>query len=286
MKLTIRLTSFVCFACILLILFCSGQVQADFKIGIMQDKKGAAAKFRPLIKYFNKKNIEVSFVAARNYPNAAKMFSNGEIDGMFSGSGIAGCMIIKGIASPVVRPVNKEGWSTYWAVVLAPKSSSRFKQDAKYFENKRVIFCGLASSGEFFYQSILNQAKLEITIMKASSHGAAIDTLSRKAADIAIVKNRVWENLKDMYPMIQRVGEDPGENPNGTFIVSKKTDLKLVEKISSVLLSLEMDTSAEAKSVKEKLQITGYIKTTIDDFKTTIRLLEKAGVNQSFDFKF
>ena len=54
---------------------------------------------------------------------------------MFSGSGIAGCMIIKDLAYPVVRPVSNGGWSTYWAVVLAPKGSPRFTQDAAYFDN-------------------------------------------------------------------------------------------------------------------------------------------------------
>jgi ABC-type phosphate/phosphonate transport system substrate-binding protein len=285
MKSAKQLSIVSCLVCISLILLFSTYAHADFKIGIMQDKKGSAAKFRPLINYFAKNGINVSFVAARNYPHAAKMFSNRKIDGMFSGSGVAGCMIIKGLASPVVRPVNSEGWSTYWAVVLAPKGAARFTQNANYFQNKKVIFCSLASSGEFFYHSILNNEKINTTIMKASSHGAAIDALFRKVADIAIVKNRVWEKMKAAYPTIQRVGEDPGENPNGTFIVSKKTDLELVKKVTSIMLALEEDTSTEAKSVKEQLRISSYIKTDIDDFQSTIELLEKAGVDKSFDFK-
>jgi len=82
------------------------------------------------------------------------------------------------------------------------------------------------------------------------------------------------------------VGEDLGENPNGTLIISKNTDTNLAEKISTILLGLKDDDSIEAKKVKEKLGITGYIKTTIDDFKFTLRLLKKAGVDKSFNFSF
>jgi len=280
-----HILSIFCLNIFICVLF-SGVVYADFKIVIMQDQKGAGAKFRPLLNYFSQNGINVSFVAAKNYPHAAKLFSQGAADGMFSGSGIAGCFIIKKMADPVVRPVNNEGWSTYWAVVLAPEGAPRFTQSADYFNNKRVIFCSLASSGEFFYQSIIKKAKIDTVILKASSHGAAIDALARGSADIAIVKNRVWEKIKTRYRDIVRVGEDPGENPNGTLIVSKKTDQKNIDKISSILLGLKNDDSNQAMLVKEKLHIKGYIKTGMDDFKFTIALLKKAGVDQQFNFAF
>lgn len=212
----------------------SAPLYADFKMGIMQDKRGAAAKFKPLLSYLSKNGVEASFVTARSYPDAAHMFSEGKVDGMFSGSGIAGCLIIKEIAFPIVRPVTREGWSTYWAVVLAPKGSPRFTQSVKYFKDKRVIFCGLASSGEFFYRSIIGEEKIKTITLKASSHGAAIDALARGAADIAIVKNRVWDGVRKKYLNIMRVGEDPGENPNMTLVISKKCDSILVQKITSL----------------------------------------------------
>jgi len=259
---------------------------ADFNIGIMQDKRGAAAKFKPLLSYLSKNGVKASFVTARSYPDAAKMFAKGKMDGMFSGSGIAGCLIIKGIAYPTVRPVTKEGWSTYWAVVLAPEGSPRFTQNARYFNDKKVIFCSLASSGEFFFRSIIGKEKVNTIILKASSHGAAIDALSRGAADIAIVKNRVWDNISKKYINIKRVGEDPGENPNMTLVISNKCDPALARKVASLLLGLKNNNSAEAEAVKESLGITGFIKTDKEDFKFTIPLLRKAGVDEEFIFSF
>ena len=264
----------------------SSNSYAEFKICLMQEKKGAAAKFRPLLNYLIKKGVKASFVAAKTYPQAAKMFAEGKVDGMFSGSGIAGCMIIKGLAYPVVRPVSNAGWSTYWAVVLAPTGSARFTQNAEYFDNKRVIFCGLASSGEFFYRAVRGDKEINAKTLNASSHGAAIGALDRGIADVAIVKNRVWDSVKGKYELIDRVGEDPGENPNMALIVSKKADPKIVEQISTILLGLKNDNSPEAEAVKEKLGITDFIKTTTNDFRFTIPLLKRAGVDESFDFVF
>lgn len=82
------------------------------------------------------------------------------------------------------------------------------------------------------------------------------------------------------------MGEDPGENPNGTLIVSNKIKPMVVEKIASILLGLKDDDSVEAKAVKEKLKITGYLKTSMSDFKFTIPLLRRAGVDKGFNFKY
>lgn len=259
---------------------------AELRIGIMQDKKGMAETYRPLLDYLRKNGLEASFVSAESYPHAAKMFAGGQLDAMFSGSGVAGCMIIKGLASASVRPLLNEGWSTYWAVVLAPKGSPRFTQNADYFTGKRVIFCGLASSGEFFFRSITDGNKTSAVAYKASSHGAAIDAISRGFADVAIVKNRVWDKMKADYENIIRVGEDPGENPNMPLMISKKTDSRIAQKAIAILIGLNEDNSEEAKKVKEHMKISGFMKTTTDDFKFTIPLLRKAGEDETFNFTF
>jgi ABC-type phosphate/phosphonate transport system substrate-binding protein len=264
----------------------SVQAFGEFRIVIMQDQKGAAEKYRPLLEFLKQKGIDASFVAARTYTHAADLFSSGLADGMFSGSGIAGCMMIKQLAYPVLRPVNIDGWSTYWAVVIGFEGSNRFTQDAAYFDNKKVIFSSLASAGEFYFRSLENSVNTTATLLKAASHGTALDALSRHAADFAIIKNRVWDKVSQNYPGLTRVGEDPGENPDGTLIVSEKMDKAVVESLRSALLALEGDSSDSALSVKQKLEIIGFIDTTIKDFKFTLRLLKKAGVDNAFNFRF
>jgi len=277
--------------CMFLMVFIVGLMSAsakaaEFKIIIMQDDKGAVEKYQPLLAYLKKNGVDATLVGAPNYTAAAKMFTAGEGDAMFSGSGVAGTLIIKDIATPSVRPLTKEGYSTYWAVIIGQKGSPKFTASADYFRGKRVIFCAVASSGEIFYHSIPNIKTAKATTLIAASHGAAIDALARGAADIAIVKNRVWDKKKGDYPTLEVVGEDKGENPDMTLMISRKADPKIASKVSALLLSLKDDNTPEAQTVKERLSIQGFIKTTKEDFRHTLSLLKKAGVTKAFDFKF
>jgi len=273
-------------ACAVMVFSAYTLSQADeLKIVIMQDQQGAAQRFRPLVDYMKGKGIDVSFVGTSNYTEAARMFEEGKADAMFSGSGVAGAMIIKGVSYPVVRPVDSDGNSTYWAVIVAPKGSPKYTGSNEYFKGKKVIFCSLASSGEFYFHSIGGH-KVAGKMMNAASHGAAIDALSKGTADIAVIKNRVWDKVKSKYPEIETVGEDNGENPDGTLIISKKVSRQLAEKVKSALLALKDDTSAGAKAVRDGLRIQRYIDTTEKDFTHTLALLKQAGVDKSFDFSF
>lgn len=256
------------------------------RIVIMQDIQGEAHKYAPLIEYFETKGIHISFTGAPNYPAAAKLFAAGDVDGMFSGSAVAGIMMIKNVAVPVARPVDAEGHSTYRAVILAPKGSPRFTGGADYFRDKKIMCAALASSGEFFFRSLPGSSSVQAKIMKAASHGAAVEGLSKGIADVAIVKNLVWEKLKAKYPDLLSVGEDHGENPDGTLIMSTKTSPALVRKVESALLGIKTDPSGQAGLVREKMGIQGYLKTTADDFKHTLELLVNAGVTESFEFSF
>lgn len=254
-----------------------------FRIAIMQDQAGVAEKYKPVLDYLAKGGIEATFVTAPDYPAAAGMFSIGSVDGMFSGSGVAGFMILKGVATPTVRPVTKQGYSTYWAVVLGKKGSPKFTGSAGYFNGKRLAFTTLASSGDFYYHSLPGADHASITEVKSVSHGAAIDALNNDQADFAIVKNRIWDSVKDKYPDIVMVGEDKGENPDNTLIVSKVIPPALSSKVAGILLGLKDDHSPEAMEVKKSLGIQGFIRTTVQDFDHTLELLKNADVAKRFN---
>lgn len=271
----------------------AGAMAGDqLKIGIMQSKKGQAKKYAPLIEYMKTKGIEVILVGTKNYPDAAAKFSSGQLDAMFSGSGIAGSMIIKGLAEPLVRPVSKTGWSTYWAVVVGPKGSPEYSATPSYFDGTNILACSLASSGEFYFRSIHEGQPLHGTLKKAASHGAALQALSKGAADYAVVKNRVWDSMsKDpknqaWISKLEVVGKDQGENPNGTLIVAASVPTDTREKVTAALLDLEADTSAQAEAVKNSLKVQKYVVTTVDDFSHTVPMLRAAGVDENFNFEF
>ena len=260
---------------------------AEIKIGIMQAQKGDAQKFKPLVDYLKSRDVDSSLIAAPTYADAARMFSSGQIDAMFSGSGIAGTMMIKDLAKPMLRPVGIDGNSTYWAVVVAQKGAPVFATDAAYFNGKRVIFSALASSGEIYYQSLPGIHKLSnVMVMKAASHGAALDTLSRDLADVAIVKNRVWDKESTKFPNLVKVGEDKGENPDNALIVSVRMDQKSLNQLVDVLLGMNNDNSELARQARSSLAMKSFIRTSARDFEHTLALLKRAGIDKNFDFDF
>lgn len=262
-------------------LFLPDLLYADqLRIAFMQGNAGEAERCVPVVNYFKKNGLQSSLVSAKNYIHAAKLFESGQADAMFSSSGIAGIMIIKDLAYPLVRPLSDGGWSTEWAVIVAPKGSPQFTKEAGYFKDKRVVYNRLAAAGEFFFRSLPGSGDVGATIVNASSPEAAIDILSRGLADVAIVKNRAWDLVKDKYPGLDLVGEATGENPDGTLIVSSSTEISLVSRVRTILKGLEGDKSPEAEAVKKELNVKSFIDTTLDDFKHTLPMLEQAGVKK------
>jgi ABC-type phosphate/phosphonate transport system substrate-binding protein len=257
---------------------------AELRIAIVQAQAGEARKYQPLLDYLQKKGVAASFVAAPDYRASAEMFGKGSVDAMFGGSGIAGTMILKGLADPLVRAVGVDGSSTYHAVVIAPKGSPRFTGSSTYFDGKKVILCALASAGEFFLHSA--GPSKPVAVLKAASHGAALDALARGQADVAIVKNHVWNKERRQYEALEEVGADVGENPDGSLIVSKKTAATTASQVASALLGLQEDASPEAAAARDALKIKGYIPTSEKDFAHTLGLLKKAGVTKDFAWAF
>lgn len=255
-----------------------------FKIGIMQAQAGTAKKFAPLESYLAGKGGEVKFVPIANYPTAAKLFSRRDIDGMFSGSAVAGILILKGSATPLVRPVDPQGRSKYWAVVIGRKGGAAFTaRQADYFAGKKVAFPGLASAGDFFFKSLQGAAEVNVTTVIAANHEEALEKLSRGEVDYAIVKNTVWEALQGKYPDFALLGQDPAQNPHDTLIVAKGTGAETSKALSVALMGIEAD--PHAAEVRLSLGIKGFTVTSPADFSTTLGLLKRAGVTAQYEFK-
>lgn len=257
---------------------------ADLRIVIMQAQAGDARRYQSLLEYLSSRGIPASFVTAPDANAASEMFAAGKVDLMFSGSGVAGVLMMKGLAEPLVRPVGTDGVSTYSAAVIAPKGSPRFAGSASYFDGKRVIYSGLASAGEFFFESL--GPSRPAAKLRASSHGAAIDALARGQADVAVVKNHTWTKESSKHPNLELVGSDAAVQPDGTLIASKRLDPAVAQRLSALLLGLEGDSSTAASDAKTQLKIRGFVATTAADFSPTLDLLKRAGVTKDFAFRF
>lgn len=265
----------------------AAQAQA-VRIAIMQAQAGDAEKFKPLVAYFAKSGLSASFVTAKDYPAAAAMFTRGDVDAMFAGSGIAATLMVKDLADPIARPIGRDGHSTYWAVVIGPKNGSTpFTGKADFFQGKRVAITPLASSGEFFYRSLPGAGATKCTLVPVASHAAALDAIMRGQADYAIIKNRVWDSISAKFTPLAKIGEDKGgENPDGTLMVSRRMDRASGSKLLASLLALKADGSPEASAAKAGLGITHYVPTGKNDFQHTVGLIKKAGVTKDFPWTF
>lgn len=268
--------------------FCADTL--NFIIMSSEDPKKEGPKYAALAEYLRAGSAEIGDVqvrVAKDYPEAAKLFQNSEVDGMFSGSFVAGIFIKKEVAKPIARPVLASGATTYKAVIIAREGAKPFV-GIEDFRGKKVAYTLLASSGEAFVRGLLPagvRPESVYTPVPAASHQIAINAVKNGAADYAVVKNMVWKPAE--YAGLAVVGEDKGENPNNTLIMSNAAAAKHGEAVKRLLLKLEADTGAQAAEVKRIFGIKGFIPTAVADFSHTFEIFEKAGIDpKTFDFKF
>jgi len=261
-----------------------------FVIMSSEDPKKEGPKYAALAEYLKAGSPEIADIqlrVAKDYPEAAKLFQGAEVDGMFSGSFVAGIFIKKEVAKPIARPVLASGATTYKAVIIAKEGTKPFAGIGD-FRGKKVAYTLLASSGEAFVRGLLPAGEKPETVytpVPAASHLIAINAVQSGAADYAVVKNMVWDPAK--FPGLVLVGEDKGENPNNTLIMSNAAAGKHGEHIRTLLLKLESDTGALAAEVKKLFGVKAFIPTTNADFNHTFEIFEKANINaKTFDFKF
>lgn len=252
----------------------------SFVIMSSDDPKKEGPKYTALAEYL-KTAIpqlgEIQLRVAKDYPEAAKLFQGGEVDGMFSGSFVAANFIKREVAKPVARPVLASGATTYKAYVIAKQGTKPFAGIAD-FRGKKVAYTLIASSGEAYVRSLLaagEKPESVYTPVPAASHLLAINAVQGGAADYAVVKNMTWDPAK--FPDLALVGEDKGENPNNTLIMSNAAFAKYGELVKGALLKLESDTKAQAAEVKKLFGIKGFVATSAADFAHTFSIIEKSG---------
>ncbi|MHB8834768.1 MAG: PhnD/SsuA/transferrin family substrate-binding protein [Candidatus Methylomirabilia bacterium] len=286
-----KLVTLFCLALILTsVSFALAADTLHFVIMSSEDPKKEGPKYAALAEYLKAGSPgigEIQLRVAKDYPEAAQLFKGGEVDGMFSGSFVAGIFIKKEVAKPIARPVLANGATTYKAYIIAKEGTKPFAGIGD-FRGKKVAYTLLASSGDAFVRGLLaadEKAESVYTPVPAASHQIAINAVQSGAADYAVVKNLVWDSAK--YPGLALVGEDNGQNPNMTLIMSNAAAGKHGAEIQRQLLKLESDTGAQAAEVKKLFGIRAFIPTTNVDFNHTFEIFEKAHVNaKTFDFSF
>jgi ABC-type phosphate/phosphonate transport system substrate-binding protein len=254
------------------------------------DPKREAPKYEALSAYLRASNPllgDIKLRIARDYPEAVRLFKEGDAEGMFSGSFVAAVFIAKGVAKPVARPLGANGVSTYRAAVVAKAGTRPFGGIAD-LRGRRVAYSLLASAGEIFVRTLLRAGEKPesvFTPVPVPTHQAALDAVAAGTADYAVVKDTVFSPAE--YPGLAIVGTDVEENPDSTLIMPDAAHAKYGAMMSRALLALEADTGEKAQAVKDAFGCKGFIATQVGDFVHTFKNLEKAHVDpKTFDFSF
>jgi hypothetical protein len=254
------------------------------------DPQQERPKYEALSAYLSGANPllgDIKLRIAKNYTEAARLFAQGDVEGMFSGSFVAAVFVAKGLARPVARPVVANGASTYRTAIVAKRGAAPFAGIAD-FKGKRVAYSLLAAAGEVYVRSLLatgEKPESVFTPVPADTHQAALDAVSSGAADYAVVKSTVF--AAGGYPELVEIGGDPGAHPDMTLIMPNAAFAKLGPMISRILLALEGDTGERAAAVKRAFGCSGFVATAGGDFAATFSLMRKARVDpKTFDFAF
>jgi len=270
----------------------AGNAAEVLKMVIMasEDPKTEGPKYAALAEYLKSKipAIEdIKLTVAKDYTAAANMFSSGQVNAMFSGSFVAAICIKKGVAVPVVRPVSRDGISTYKAVIIAPAGTPAVTGAAQ-LKGKKIAYSALASSGEIYARALIDgEAPSSIyTPIFVKNHEAAIRAVMSGEADLAVVKNLTYKD-GTAFPGTTIVGSDSSENPNNTLIMTPRSYEKYGAAIEKALFELGADRSPAAEKVRDAFKIKAFIKTKAMDYSGTFNLISKAKINaDSFDFNW
>lgn len=266
-------------------------------------RPGEAEKFAPLAEYLKSHGLTVEFFGMPNDAASVHKIQSGEVDVMFAGSTLSTIMIMKDIAYPVARPLNKKGENGYHAIIVTmDPDMPEYDGTAGYFAGKRVVAAKNRTAGELYLVALVNadpsvkikdrpskfeknpDAK-EIELVNAKDHGSALSALKSDAADVAILNNQEFSLLASKYPGCRVVGEDSANNyPSDTVMASKKADPKLIERLKKALLALRDDNSPQAKILKDSKNVDQYAEATGDNFKSTMNLLDKLEIGKDFEY--
>jgi len=247
-------------------------------------------KYEALNEYLRSVNPllgDIKMRIAKDYPEAARLFKEGDAEGMFSGSFVAAVFITKGLAKPVARPLRADGGTMYRASIVAKEGTKPFGGIVD-LRGKRVAYSPLASAGDVFLKGLLAPGEKPESVyapMPVNSHQAALEAVMSGAADYAVVKSTVFAPAR--YPGLVLVGSGTEEHPDNTLIMPPAFFDEYGALVAKVLLGLEADTGEKAQAVKRAFGCKGFIATAATDFVSTFTVIRKARVDpKTFDFLF
>ncbi|BCR03853.1 phosphonate ABC transporter substrate-binding protein [Desulfuromonas versatilis] len=243
-------------------------------------------RFKPLADYLGEKTgVKVEFSILSRYGNIITRFSEENLDGAFFGS-FTGAMAIRKLGvTPLARPVNLNGESTYRGYIYVRKDSGiRSVADMR---GKKFAFVEKATTaGYVFPLAYLKKhgaGDIETFFGEsffAGSHDASLYAVLSGSADIGASKNTVFDWVRKTDPRVDSeilILAESTDVPSNGLCVRPDLDPSLKSRLKAALLTL--DQTSQGQAVLEKFKALKFIETTAADYQPVIDLSGEAGID-------
>lgn len=250
-------------------------------------------RYQPLADFLSTKlGREVRFNILSRYGNIIESFSRDRLDGAFFGS-FTGAMAIEKLGvTPLVRPVNSNGESTYHGYIYTRKESGI--RNIADMEGKRFAFVEKATTaGYVFPLALLREngvTDLDAFFSEyffAGSHDASLYAVLDGSADVGASKNTVYELMAKQDPRIERdlvILAESAKVPSNGLCLRKGFDEELAGRMKKILLDL--DRTPAGREVLEKLHARGFIETDAQDYQPVFTLSRAAGIDpETYEYR-
>lgn len=250
-------------------------------------------RFKPLAEYLSKKTgVKVNITILSRYGNIIERFQTEKMDGAFFGSFTGALAIQKLGVTPIARPINLDGSSTYHGYLFVRKDSGI--KNVKDMRGKKMAFVEKATTAGYVFpiayfkeHGVPDINTFFSEYYFTGSHDAAIFAVLDKKADIGAAKHSIYDRVRLADPRVDKelvILAESAKVPSNGLCVRKGLDRGLKEKLKKTLLNLDKD--PEGKVVLQKFGAIKFTETTVADYKPVFDLASKAGIDiRTYDYK-
>ncbi|HTZ19103.1 MAG TPA: phosphate/phosphite/phosphonate ABC transporter substrate-binding protein, partial [Dissulfurispiraceae bacterium] len=226
-----------------------------------------------------------------HYGTIIDYFRSSGVDGAFLGSFSYVLVHAKAGADVLVRAEDLYGRSTSSGVIIVRRDSGI--KSAKDMKGKRFAFVDKATTAGYLLplayfkkMGIENYNAYFKEVYFAGTYTDAINDVIDRKADIAAVKNTVFEKVEDTGKRGKKellILEKFPEEPESGLVVRKGLDPALKKELKQVLLNMYKD--PDGQNVLEKFGARRFIETTDEDYKLIYDYVGEIGINlNTFDY--
>jgi len=264
-----------------------------FTIAILPDENVFSQKrrYRPLATYLSERlGMEVKTKVLDSYSAVYSEMLTHKVDAAFFGS-LSYLVLSHNIKlEPMVRPVRKDGTSTYRGVIFALRGKG-ISENCDTWRGKRIALVGKSTtSGYLFPRWYLQNRGVKrfegyfSKIIYAGSHDAAILAVLRNEADIGCSTDRTYNLFLDGDPFAGRrlvvLATSAPFPSNSLALRTGGLDPAIEVQMKEYLLGLE--NTEEGRNVLASLRISRFTETRADDYEPVREMMETLGLSPEF----